>query len=68
EQSWRANMPYAPPTLFFIIGERPNPVIEFDDLATDRDLFGADLLDEVELDQLDDEASERDAGAEAAQD
>lgn len=54
ERSWRANMPYAPPTLYFIVGDRPNPVIEFDELATDRDLFGAEPLDELDPAELDD--------------
>lgn len=48
ERRWRANMPYAPPTLYFIVGDRPEPVIEFDDLATDRDLFGTDVPGEGE--------------------
>jgi hypothetical protein len=45
-------MPYAPPTLFFIVGERPDPVIAFDELATDRDLFGAEPLDELDPAEL----------------
>ncbi len=47
EDEWKANMPWAPPAFYFIMGDRPSPVIDFDKLATERDLFGAnpdDLL------------------------
>jgi len=41
----RATLPYAPPALYFILGDRPSKVIDFDQLATERDLFGADQDD-----------------------
>ena len=41
EDEWKANMPWAPPAFYFIMGDRPSPVIDFDKLATERDLFGA---------------------------
>ncbi len=41
DHDWKANMPYAPPALYFIMGNRPSKVIDFDQLATERDLFGA---------------------------
>jgi tetratricopeptide (TPR) repeat protein len=37
---WKANLPYAPATLHVFLGEAPSPVIDFDDLATERDLVG----------------------------
>lgn len=43
QEAWQANLPYGSPSLFVILGERPDPVIEFDRLANERDLFGADL-------------------------
>ena len=42
EARWRATLPFAPPTFYFILGDRPSPVIDFDRLATERDLFGAE--------------------------
>ncbi len=42
ETRWRATLPFAPPTFYLILGDRPSPVIDFDKLATERDLFGAD--------------------------
>jgi hypothetical protein len=42
ETRWKATLPYAPPSLYFILGDRPSPVIDFDQLATERDLFGSD--------------------------
>lgn len=35
------NLPFAAPALFVIIGERPDPIIDFERLANDRDLAGA---------------------------
>jgi hypothetical protein len=38
-----------PPDLFVILGPEPSDVIEFDELATDRSLFGAEQSDEIQL-------------------
>lgn len=43
QAAWDRTLPYGPPELFFILGERPSGVIEFDNLATERDLFGVDM-------------------------
>lgn len=42
---WMETMPYAPPTLFVLLGTPPSPVIDFDELATERNLFGAGIDD-----------------------
>jgi tetratricopeptide (TPR) repeat protein len=42
EARWRATLPYASPSMFVLLGERPSPVIDFEALATERDLFGAE--------------------------
>jgi tetratricopeptide (TPR) repeat protein len=47
DEPWQEYMPFAPRTLFIIFGEPPDKVIEFDELATDRDLFGAQSFDEI---------------------
>lgn len=42
ERRWKDNLPYAPPSLFVLLGPEPSPVIDFDRLATERDLFMID--------------------------
>jgi len=42
EDSWRRELPFASPSLYIIMGDRPSPVIDFERLAVDRDLFGAE--------------------------
>ena len=42
ERRWKDTLPYAAATMFVLLGEPPSPTIEFDELATDRDLIGAD--------------------------
>jgi hypothetical protein len=44
DAAWKAEMPYAPPTLYVIMGDEPSPVIDFEELANERDLFGAGAL------------------------
>jgi len=41
DREWRETLPYVPAGLYSILGEPPADAIDFDDLATDRDLFGA---------------------------
>jgi hypothetical protein len=41
----KASLPFAAPALFVILGERPDPVIDFDKLATERDIAGVDSTD-----------------------
>lgn len=41
---WRATLPFAPANLYVVLGERPSPIIEFENLANDRDLFGVQDL------------------------
>jgi len=48
-EAWLENMPYAPPTLFVLLGPAPSPVIDFDKLATERNLFGAGIEDKLGL-------------------
>ncbi len=50
EKRWRATLSYAPAGLYVLLGEPPSALIEFDDLATDRDLFGADLVNGADND------------------
>jgi tetratricopeptide (TPR) repeat protein len=38
----RKNLQQVPPDLFVLVGPEPSSVIEFDELATERSLFGAD--------------------------
>lgn len=45
EQAWQDTLPYAPAELFVLIGPRPDPSIDFDRLATPRDLFGSSDAD-----------------------
>ena len=40
---WRANLPHASTMFYSLVGPRPSPLIDFDQLATERDLVGADL-------------------------
>ena len=42
ERSWQTELPWADLTMFIILGERPSPRIDFDELATERDLFGSE--------------------------
>jgi hypothetical protein len=42
---WKAQLPYVPATLYVLVGPEPPAVIDFDELATDRDLFGLDLFE-----------------------
>lgn len=42
ERAWKASVPYAPRTFHVLLGPPPDPAIDFDELATDRDLFGAE--------------------------
>jgi len=51
KQRWKAALPYAPATFYVLLGDPPSRVIDFDDLATDRDLIGADLDEETAIDQ-----------------
>ncbi|MEM9490752.1 MAG: hypothetical protein AAGC55_16510 [Myxococcota bacterium] len=46
ERSWQRELPYASPHLYVILGDRPSAIIDFDQLATSRDLFGAQLRDD----------------------
>jgi len=39
DKEWKDNVAYAPKTFHILLGPRPSPVIDFDQLATDRDLF-----------------------------
>src|SRR5690606_35576368 len=39
---WRAELPFAPPSLYVLLGDRPSPVIDFDRLAATRDMFGVE--------------------------
>ncbi len=41
EKAWQASLPFASPSMYVLLGPRPSPVIDFDELATDRDLFGS---------------------------
>jgi hypothetical protein len=43
DDEWRRTLDYAPPGLYVLLGPAPDPAIDFDRLATERDLFGADL-------------------------
>lgn len=43
------HLPHAPPDLFVLVGPEPSPVIDFDQLATSRDLFGATEADPLDL-------------------
>ena len=45
QETWQATLPYAPPDLFVLIGPKPDPSIDFDRLATPRDLFGSSASD-----------------------
>ena len=40
EAAWKRETPFAGPSMYILLGDRPSPVIDFDRLATDRDLFG----------------------------
>lgn len=42
EERWRAELPWADLTMFIVLGQRPSPIIDFDQLATERDLFGSE--------------------------
>lgn len=42
DKGWKREFPYAGPSMYILLGDRPSRVIEFDELATDHDLFGAD--------------------------
>jgi hypothetical protein len=39
---WKRELPFAGVDMYIILGDRPSPVIDFEALATERDLFGAD--------------------------
>lgn len=71
QRAWQANLPYVPPDLFVIIGERPDPSIDFEKLATPRDLFGSSDSDFEYLPSTDSDAGVADtttpidAGAES---
>lgn len=59
DAAWKAEMPYAPPSLYVIIGDEPSPVIDFEELANERDLFGAGALgDPLSADDSSDEADD----------
>jgi tetratricopeptide (TPR) repeat protein len=45
-ERWEGELPYAPDALFVILGERPPKLMEFEDLATERDLFGTEGMSE----------------------
>jgi len=67
DAAWKKALPYAPPDLFVIMGEKPNPSIDFDKLATPRALFGSSDSDFDFMAPDDstkpDNADESDAGA-----
>ena len=42
EAEWKTEMPWAPPSLFVILGPAPSPVVDPAALAVDRDLIGAE--------------------------
>jgi hypothetical protein len=48
EELWHANLPMVPLDFFIVLGPRPSPVIDFRQLATPNDLFGATAADEAE--------------------
>ena len=39
---WQRELPFASPSMYILLGDRPDAVIDFEALATDRDLFGAE--------------------------
>jgi hypothetical protein len=41
-EDWQASAPWAPPTFFVLLGPKPSPVIDYETLANERDLVGAD--------------------------
>lgn len=43
-EKWMASYPYLPATMFVLLGERPDKTFRMDDLANERDLFGADFI------------------------
>lgn len=43
DAAWHAEIPFAPAHWYVLLGDRSTTVIELDELATDRDLFGADV-------------------------
>ena len=49
DKKWKAALPYAPPTLYLLLGDKPSMAINFDELATERDLFGSE--EEVYFDE-----------------
>lgn len=48
EARWQRELPFATPSMYVVLGDRPSPVIRFDTLATERDLIGADVEPEAE--------------------
>ena len=48
DQRWQHELPFDRPSMYVILGDRPSPIIDFDALATDRDLFGADLATDLD--------------------
>jgi hypothetical protein len=42
EDGWKREFPFASPSMYVLLGDRPPAIIDFAKLATDRDLFGAD--------------------------
>ncbi len=46
EAAWQEHLPYAPPSLFAILGEPPKDYIDWQELMAPRELFTATLEDE----------------------
>lgn len=40
DEAWKREVPYAGPSMYILLGNKPSPVIDFDQLATAQDLFG----------------------------
>ena len=48
EEGWSDTLPFAPPTLYVLLGPRPAAAFDFADLATEHDLFGVAPVLELE--------------------
>jgi hypothetical protein len=42
DAAWHAEIPFAPAHWYVLLGDRSSTIIDLDDLATDRDLFGVE--------------------------
>ena len=41
-RKWQETLPFTSPSMYVILGDRPSPAIDFEELATERDLFGVE--------------------------